>query len=83
MDTITRKELRERINALECLDSVVAAIDDVKCHEFEDGESQEFSIEITASNKDELITFANNVSPAVLIIGLNAMVVALAQEQAA
>lgn len=72
-ESLTRKELRQRIDALEALDSVIGALDDVACHEYAEGDRQDFHLQIMTGGKQEIVAFACNINRETIITGLQNM----------
>ena len=70
--TNPRDQLRNKIDALECLHDVMGAIDDVSSAEFGPNERPVFKLAICDS-KDKPVAFAHSLSAEIVLIGLRAM----------
>lgn len=69
--TLTREQLRKRIDTMEQLESVLTAIDDVGVVEYDQD-----SINVTFSERSgeqHPVAFANGLPPSVVLVGLCAM----------
>jgi hypothetical protein len=65
---MNREQLRERIDALECLGEILSAIDDMP------GTEDPLGITLTERGGEKLpISFVHNVPPEIVLIGLRAM----------
>jgi uncharacterized protein YjhX (UPF0386 family) len=71
---LTREALRQRIDLLEALESVMAAIDDTSGVEFEDGEERVLDLQIgDRSQQKQVVASAHAIPHDVLLAGLQAM----------
>lgn len=74
MTTLTREALRQRIDLLEALESVLSATDDVSGVEFDPGERAVLDIQISAcDDMKSPVTFAHALPLDVVLAGLQAM----------
>lgn len=71
--TLTREQLRQRIDTLEALEGVMAAIDDVSGVEFEPGEPRYMDMQISTRSDELPVAFANGLPQEVVLAGLQAM----------
>lgn len=72
MTTLTREQVRAKIDLLEALEGVMSALDDVSGVEFADGEQQTLDLGICDSSK-KAVAFAHVLPPEVILYGLQAM----------
>ena len=74
MPTLTRDEIRQRIDHLEALHDVLNAIDELQGIEFDPGEQHRLDLTISARDERKSpVTFAHALPPEVLLAGLQAM----------
>lgn len=71
--TLTKEQIRVRIDALECIDSVQQAMEDLESVEWEPGEAHALNLHLATREHDSVISFVNNLPPTVLAAGLRAM----------
>lgn len=73
MITLTRQQLRERIDALECIHDLQQVVEDVRSVEWEKDEAQALNLHVCTRENNSAISFLNNLPPAVVEAGLRAM----------
>lgn len=74
MELTTREEVRQRIDRLEALESVMAAIDDVSGAEFDPGKSAFLDLAINDRGISKApVAFAHALPQSVVLAGLQAM----------
>jgi hypothetical protein len=71
--TLTKEQIRARIDYLECAHDVQQAMNDVEGAEWEPGEAQALNLSISTREHGSEISFVNNVPPSVVNAGLRAM----------
>jgi hypothetical protein len=79
--TLTRSEIRQRIDHMEALESVLSAIDDVSSVEWEPGDCDQMNLAVTDRNGSQAsITFVHALPQEVVLAGLQAMRKALEEK---
>jgi hypothetical protein len=79
--TLTRSEIRQRIDHAEALESVLRSIDDVSSVDWEPGDRDEMNLAVTDRNGQQLsITFVHALPQEVVLAGLQAMRKALEEK---
>jgi hypothetical protein len=76
MTPLSRNQIRTRIDALECMDDIRQAIDDVESVEWEANELQVLSIDVKAGRP---VSFLHRIPPHVLVAGMKEMMRELAK----
>lgn len=71
--TLTKQQIRERIDALECIDCVQQAMEDLEAVEWEPGEAHALNLHLATREHDSVFSFVNNLPPSVLAAGLRVM----------
>jgi hypothetical protein len=79
--TLTRSEIRQRIDHMEALESVLTAIDDVSSVEWEPGDGGLLDLNVTdRSMKKAPVSFVHALPQEVVLAGLQAMRKALEEK---
>lgn len=77
---LTREQVRQKIDTLECVEDLIRCIDDVSGVEFEANEPGTLKLQVAAQGSDVAVAFAYGIPPSVLLAGLQAMRAALEGE---
>jgi hypothetical protein len=78
--TLTRSEIRQRIDHMEALESLLRSIDDVSDVDWDEGEKHLLDIDLKGSFDKQSVSFVHALPQEVVLAGLQAMRKALEEK---